>query len=120
MTFPEWLKPGAWGAAIGAGGVLILAFSAGWIVTAGDARTQAEAQSDKAVLAALTPVCVAQFRELSDSSAQIHLAALADESSWQQGDYVEAQGWATLPGSESPNGDVADACADRLLELAAG
>ena len=119
MQMPEWIKPTVWGAVGGAVVITIVGFSADWVVTSGSAAEMAEKQSDEAVLAALTPVCVAQFKMVSAEERTTHLAALQEESSWQQSDYVEEQGWATMPGTEEANDELAEACADKLLELAA-
>jgi hypothetical protein len=116
MNIPEWIKPAAWGAIVGAVGFTIVSLSAGWMVTGGSAETQARLQADQAVIAALTPICVAQFKKVAEAGKERHLAALEEESSWQQGNYVEEQGWATFPGNEEPNDDVAEACAEQLLE----
>ena len=45
------------------------------------------------------------------------LAALEEESFWGRGDYVEKQGWATMPGGDKPNDEVAEACATEVLKL---
>lgn len=118
MQIPEWLRPGIWGAVIGAAGIAIVGFSAGWVVTSGTAQEQAEMQAEKAVLASLTPVCIAQFRSQTQQAQTTHLAALQKEDYWERGDYVEEQGWATLPGSKTPNDEVAEACSTALLDLA--
>jgi hypothetical protein len=119
MQMPEWIKPAAWGAVGGAVAIAIIGFSADWVVTSGTAAEMAEMQSDEAVLAALTPVCVAQFQTEAGDARLTHMAALQEESRWQQGDYIEEHGWATMPGTEEANDEVAKACADKLLELAA-
>ncbi|KAA0916592.1 hypothetical protein FLO80_07125 [Aquicoccus porphyridii] len=117
MNIPTWTKPAVWGAVGGAVGMLIVSLSAGWMVTSGTARQTAEQQTEKAVIAALTPICIAEFRKAATAQQQLHIAALEDESSWEQGDYIEEQGWATLPGQEQPNVDVAEACAEQLLDV---
>jgi hypothetical protein len=119
MQTPEWIKPAVWGAVGGAVLIAIIGFSADWVVTSGTAEEMAQTTADEAVLAALTPVCVAQFKAQAADARQTHLAALEGESSWTQGDYVEEHGWATMPGTEEANDELADACADKLLELAA-
>ena len=43
------------------------------------------------------------------------LVAMKDESSWQRGEYVGKQGWATMPGEKEPDRKVAEACAMLLL-----
>ena len=115
---PEWVKPGVWGGVIGAVAIGIVGFSAGWVVTSSSAQDMAEQQEEKAVIAALTPICIAQFKTQGQQVRTTQLAALKDASSWQRGDYVEKQGWATMPGSAEPNDEVADACATELMNLA--
>jgi hypothetical protein len=78
----------------------------------------AEKQGEKAVLAALTPICVAQFKGQVPEMRTTKLAALKDVRSWERGDYVEKQGWATMPGSKEPDDEVAGACAAELMKLA--
>jgi hypothetical protein len=118
-NIPIWFKPAAWGGIIGAAAIAIVGFSAGWVVTGGSAREMAAQQGEKAVIAALTPICVAQFKGQIPDVRTTQLAALNGESSWQRGDYVEKQGWATMPGSKEANDEVADACATELLKAAA-
>jgi hypothetical protein len=118
MKSPEWLKPAVWAGIVGAAIITAVGFSAGWVVTSGSAKELAAKQEGKAVLAALTPICVAQFKTQTPETRTTQLATLKGESSWQQGDYVEKQGWATMPGSKEPCDEVADACATELLKLA--
>lgn len=115
---PVWLKPGIIGGIIGAAALAIVGFSTGYVVTGSNSQEMAGDAGDEAVLVALTPICVAQFKQLSASERTRHLAALEDESSWNRGDYVEEQGWATMPGMEQAKGTVADACADELMKIA--
>jgi hypothetical protein len=42
---------------------------------------------------------------------------LKEKSSWERGDYVKKSGWATMPGAESADYEVANECARRLIEL---
>jgi hypothetical protein len=118
-NIPEWFKPGVWGGIVGAAVIAIVGFSAGWVVTGGSARAMAEQQGEKAVIAALTPICVAQFKSQTPEIRTTKLATLQGESSWQRGDFVEKQGWATMPGSKEAEDEVADACATELMKLAA-
>lgn len=118
MQVPDWVKPAVWGAVGGAAVIAIVGFSAGWVVTSGTAEETAQLQAEKAVIAALTPVCVAKFRTETENEQATHLAALQDESSWQRSDYIEEQGWATMPGGQEPNDEVAEACAAELMKLA--
>lgn len=114
----EWIKPAVWGAVAGAVVITIIGFSAGWVTTTGSAKAMAEDEADKAVLSALAPICVAQFRAETEQVRDQQLAALEEESSWNRGDIISEQGWATLPGMEEPSDDLAEVCAERLLEAA--
>ena len=117
-TIPEWVKPAVWGGIAGAAVIAIVGFSLDWVVTSGTADAQAARRSEQAVIAALTPVCVAQFKKVAKQEQATYLAALAKEDSWERGDYIEKQGWATMPGSTEANDDVAEACAEELLKAA--
>jgi hypothetical protein len=114
---PEWVTPAGWGGVVGVVVVAFIGFSAGWVMTSGTADEQAERRVQKAVMAALTPICVAQFKKLSEEQEAIHLASLEKVDSWKRGDYIEKQGWATMPGSKKPNDEVAEACAKELLKV---
>lgn len=115
---PEWLKPALWGAVAGAIAITVTLFATGLVMTDSKAQEIVADQSDKAVLAALTPICVAQFKQATSASEQrTLLVALQAEKSWQQEDFVSERGWATMPGSMDPNNDVADACASELIKL---
>ena len=50
---------------------------------------------------------------LTNSGSSANLVALKKIDSWSQGDFVEKGGWATVPGSKSPEqvSAVAKACA---------
>lgn len=118
VRLPEWVQPGFWGAFGGMIVVALVAFSTGWVVTSESAQRTAKSQSDKAVIAALAPICVAQFKSEPQAEQTTHLAALEKEASWDRGDYVEKHGWATMPGSKAANDAVAEACTSELLKAA--
>ncbi len=109
---PE-VKPALWGAVIGAAAMAIVGFWAlGWTL-ASSAERMAKERSEEAVVAALTPVCVAKFGAQADASTQlIELNKIS--TSWDKRSFIEKGGWATMPGSETPNADVASACAEKL------
>jgi alpha/beta superfamily hydrolase len=92
---------------------MIIGFSWGGWVTGGTARTTAETMAHDAVVTRLAPICVV----LSglDPAKAVKLVALKEESTWQRGDYVGKQGWATMPGEKEPDSKVAQACAALLL-----
>lgn len=112
----EQSAPFLWGAAAGALTLAIVGFSWGGWVTGGTAERVAGTRADEATVSALTPICVAQFKASGD--AQNRLAALKATNKWEQGNYVEKGGWATMPGSTAePNRAVAAACAEALDKL---
>lgn len=118
QKMPDWLKPALWGGVVGALALGIVLFSTGWAVTSGEAQDMVTQEREKAVLSALTPICVAQFKQAtSTTQQQTLLATLEDENSWDREDFVSEHGWATMPGSSKPNDEVADACAQELMKL---
>ena len=56
----EEIKPFAWGMAVGAIVLLIVVFSAGWVVTSGTAKSEAKLMATNAVMDRLAPIA-AQF-----------------------------------------------------------
>ena len=110
---PVQTEPFLWGVAAGAVALAFVGFNWGGWVGAGSAEELAAARAEQALVAALTPICVAQFR--AGAKARASLAALKGTESWEQGDYVAKGGWATMPGtSAEPIGQVAIACAEAL------
>ncbi len=96
------------------GGAIILAiigFAWGGWVMGGTAREMAEV----AVVSRLVPICVAQFNR--DSEKDQKLKGLKKEDSWKRDDYVEKQGWATMPGEKKPDSEVAEKCTELIMEL---
>ena len=118
MDFPKRpaeTRPFLWGAAAGALALAIVGFTWGGWLSGSTAERMAGERADKAVLAALTPICVSQFR--AGAKAKASLAALKETITWQQADYVRKGGWATMPGSkDEPSRDVAAACAEVLVQ----
>lgn len=111
----EYIKPFVWGMVVGAIVLLIVIFSTGWVVTSGSAKTKAEEMAKDAVVNRLAPICVEQY--LQDPKKEERLKELKNIDSWKRGEYVQKQGWATMPGEKEPDGKVADECARRLVEL---
>ncbi len=111
----EKIKPGVWGAIGGAIVLAIIGFIWGGWVTGGTAQKMAEEMAEAAVVDRLAPICVEQYNQ--DSEKDQKLNELKEESSWKRSDYVEKQGWATMPGEEKPDGKVAEKCADLVIQL---
>jgi hypothetical protein len=118
MRIPAWLKPGLWGAAIGAIAVGTVGFSQlGW-TTAGTAERLAQERSDTAVVTALVPFCITKAQHDPDQATLVKLKA--EQSSYTRNDLVSKAGWATLGGNASPDDRVARACSDKLYGMKAG
>lgn len=109
------IKPFVWGMAVGVFALMIVAFSAGWVVTSGSAEAQAKKVSTSAVIDRLVPISIAQF--MKDPNRAERLGEMKAADSWKRGEFVQKQGWATMPGEKTPDSGVADECARRLSEL---
>ncbi len=92
---------------------MIIGFSWGGWVTGGTARSMAQVTGDEAVVKRLAPICVVRFTQ--DPSKDQKLKEVKDTDTWQRGDYVKKQGWATMPGEQEPDGRVADECVKLLM-----
>jgi alpha/beta superfamily hydrolase len=112
MQTPEWLRPGLYGAVCGAVALAIAGFSWGGWVTGGTARQMASDQARADVVAALSLICVDQSKR--DPQMAERLAAIKTASSWNRGDLVLKNGWATMPGTAEGNSQVAKACAEKV------
>jgi hypothetical protein len=113
-----WMKPGVWGIVIGSILTMIVGFNWGGWTTSSTAHQQAVKQADAAVTAALVPICLAGEKSDVDRAKKLgELTAIT--SSYEQTEFVMKTGWATFPGKEDPNRDVAEACASQLLKTAA-
>ena len=112
----EKVKPSLWGAVGGAIVLAIIGFSWGGWVTGGTAQEMAEKLSREAVVARLAPICVEQFNQEAEKVQK--LEELKEVSSWKRNDYVEKQGWATMPGEKEADYKVASMCAELIVELA--
>ena len=112
------IKPFIWGMVVGSILLLIVIFSAGWVVTRGSANAEAKAMASDAVMNRLAPIALAQFME--DPNKVERLKELKKLNTWgenNRSDYVEKQGWATMPGEKKPDEKVADEVARRLADL---
>ena len=114
----EYVKPFALGLGVGAVVLLIVIFSAGWVVTSGSADTQAKVIAQEAVIAHLAPIAVAQF--MQDPNRQERFKEFKKLETYgmnNRTDYVKKQGWATMPGAKGPDSRVAEEVAERLGKL---
>ena len=111
----EEIRPFAWGVVVGAIALPIIIFSTGLVVTSSSARETATQTAEKAVVDNLAPICVTQFPQ--DATRPEQLKALKELNSWKRGDFVAKNGWAIMPGGESADREVAEACATLLMQL---
>jgi hypothetical protein len=103
------------GIAIGAVATMIIGFYWGGWTLGSTAKELAQKSANSAAVAALAPICVDKFQLAADSPA--NMVELKKVSSWQQATFVEKGGWATLPGSKTPDTAVARACAELLISV---
>lgn len=112
MADREWLKPSIYGALGGSVLTMVLGFSWGGWVTGGSAQALAIAEAKSAVIAALVPVCLDRAQTDADRSAK--LTMISEAPIYQRRDKLMEAGWATGPGTEAPNRDLAQACVASL------
>jgi 2-oxo-4-hydroxy-4-carboxy--5-ureidoimidazoline (OHCU) decarboxylase len=112
-----WISPAIIGAAVGGIATVLVGFNyAGWVSNR-SAERMANQQSIAAVTAALLPVCVIQSRADPEAIAKTqHVGALS--SLYERRAFVMKAGWATMPATQSPNSDLAAACAAVLATAA--
>jgi hypothetical protein len=92
---------------------MIIGFAWGGWVTGGTARTMAADMAEDAVTERLASICVSQFNQ--DPARDQKLETLKETTSYQRRDYVQDQGWATLPGDETPDRTVSNECVKLLV-----
>lgn len=115
MQMPPWFKPGAWGAVVGAAAMAIVGFTQlGWVLGTTAERMAAQ-RADMALVNGLVPICVDMFQRQPEAAAR--MAQLRQAQIWERRQFVERGGWATMPGTTTPNSNLAGACADRLSAL---
>ena len=112
MKIHPGVKPAIWGAVVGAFAFTVVGFSSlGWTLGS-TAEKMATQRAETAVVAALTPICVAKFQQQTDAAAK--LVAFNKVSSWDRRALIEKGGWATFPGTDKANSAVVSACAEKL------
>jgi hypothetical protein len=112
MQIPEWLKPALYGALCGAIALAVVGFQWGGWVTGGKAQAMAETRSRADVVTALTAICIDQSKR--DPLLVERVALLKTTASYNRGDLIIKNGWATIPGIAEPNRQVANACAEKI------
>lgn len=115
MLNMEKMKPVLMGAVGGAVALAIVGFSWGGWVTGGTADKMADKRAKTAMVSALAPICVDKFQQ--ESGFDTKLTELNDTRSYQRAAFIEKGGWATMPGSDKGDRDVAKACAEMITEM---
>ncbi len=112
MNFPVWTKPGIYGAIVGGVIVSIVGFSAGGWMTGSKANEMARSMADDQVIAALVPVC--HNSAAADPDREAKTATIMQSVGYSRYKAVMEAGWATPPGSDSPDVNLARACVEGL------
>ncbi|SEO71670.1 hypothetical protein SAMN04490248_11049 [Salinihabitans flavidus] len=110
MNIPEATKPAVWGAIGGAIVAMVIGFAWGGWVTGGTARQMQASGAETAIVQAFTPLCVAKAEQEPEQ-----IALLKEERRYQRDNFVVEAGWVDSV-SEKYRSDVADACADTIVE----
>ena len=113
MSKKSLLTPVLWGVAGGAIAATALGFATGFWMTTSKAEALATDRASNAVVVALAPICLDNYRKSSNAEAQ--LAALKKLDEWKYAMFIEERGWASMPGSDRVNSSVASACAKLIL-----
>jgi hypothetical protein len=118
MKIPVWLKPGIWGAVLGAVLMAIVGFSQlGWR-TASSADAFAAERASDAVVAAMVPFCVA--KALGDTDQAALTKFNTEQSAYSRADLVIKAGWATVGAAKSADNALAQACSVKLFTMKSG
>jgi hypothetical protein len=97
---------------------IIVGFNWGGWTLGSTVEKVAKERADTAVVAALAPICVDQFRQAVNASENLgELNKL--NYAWDRDVFIEKGGWAIMPGSDTTNSAVAKACAETLRMLKA-
>ncbi len=98
---------------------LVVGFTWGGWVTGGTARGMAETAGDTSRYELASVICVERFLAAPDARARLtELKAI--DSSYQQRQFIEEGGWATMPNSDEAARQAADLCAKVLANMEPG
>jgi hypothetical protein len=102
-----------WGCAGAVVATLVVGFGWGGWVTGGTSRTMATTAAEVARGDLASAICVERFMVAPDSAARlVELKAIPE--SYKKRQFVEAGGWATMPGQTSADARGAEGCAAAL------
>jgi hypothetical protein len=113
----DWSRAHNWWYATKSASGRIIGFNWGGWVLGKTAETDATQRVNAALVQAYGPVCIERFKLQPNVEAK--WAELTKVDTWRRENYIKESGFATPPGSTSPNAAVADACADALSKIIA-
>lgn len=102
-----------WACILAAGATIVVGFSYGGWVTGGTAQKMAMTAGNEARAELASAICLERFKADPGSAARL-IELKAMEGSYKQQQFVESNGWATMPGEKSPNRMAAKSCAVAL------
>ena len=105
------------GAAIGAVATMVVGFYWGGWKLGSTAEEMASRRVSLALVEVYAPICVERFQQQANLEGKWLEFTKID--SWRRDDYIKQTGFATPPGSTSPNARIADACAEALGKIVA-
>ena len=94
---------------------IIVGFSWGGWMTSTTAQNVARVAAREAVVERLALICVDQFHQDPEKAEKLKI--FNETSSYQQDNYVTDQGWATMVGDEKPDRNVAETCAQLIVQI---
>jgi dienelactone hydrolase len=102
-----------WACGMTAVATMVVGFSWGGWMTGGSALKAATDAGVMATRELAAAVCVDRFKAAPDSSAKlVELRALPD--SYKKRQFIEAGGWATMPGQTSADSNISEGCSAAL------
>lgn len=111
----EKMKTSAVGAVVGAIIVMIIGFSWGGWVLGSTAMESAEKMAQTAVTERLAPICAEQFQQDPERDAKYQ--KMEDKYDWEKEEYIQEQGWATMPFEDGPDRYVAQRCLELIAQI---
>ena len=113
MNTKSILKPVLAGAMGGALLTTLLGFTLGGWVTQSKSESTVRSESNLAVIAALAPICLSNFK--ASAGAQEQRALLKKAEDWKHADFVMSAGWTKIPGVKEASSGLARSCAKLIL-----
>jgi hypothetical protein len=94
---------------------IVIGFGWGGWVTGGTSQAMAATAGDNARGQLASVICVDRFKAAPDAAAKL-VAFKAMSDSYKQRQFIEAGGWATMPGQTTPNSLGVQGCTTALAK----